>query len=361
VQDWEHLLGTQQYAKGTSNYDSLLNSINNYKEQIKTIESGIQVQIPNNIAFSAQCDDRKAVICYFKDSRLANINEAKTASGIETEQETALQSYNQNRMNQQQQSIFGARLEQHLVNPATRRQWALARDNDKVKAAEIDSWFAHFEAQLKKLFEDDSVHLEINSDTLKYTIVQNSKPPYTFQTLSAGYKAIFDIYAELLMRTEYFIISPDKLEGAVFIDELDSHLHISLQRLILPFFVESFPQIQFIVTTHSPFVISSSENALVYDLERPERGALDNMSAYSYDAIVEYYYSTDKYSGKIRQDFEEYQRLLNKTERTEDDNERFVDLITKLSSIPTAAAPELVNAFRALELKRRSEASHGKN
>jgi predicted ATP-binding protein involved in virulence len=65
---------------------------------------------------------------------------------------------------------------------------------------------------------------------------------------------------------EYSSISPTELEGVVFIDEIDSHLHISLQRLILPFFIESFPKVQFIVTTHSPFVLMSAKDILVYDL-----------------------------------------------------------------------------------------------
>jgi predicted ATP-binding protein involved in virulence len=110
--------------------------------------------------------------------------------------------------------------------------------------------------------------LSFDSDRNKFSILQDSKPPYTFQTLSAGYKAIFDIYSDLIMRTKYFSVTPDELEGVVFIDEIDSHLHVSLQRLILPFFIESFPKIQFIVTTHSPFVLMSSRNILVYDLEK---------------------------------------------------------------------------------------------
>jgi predicted ATP-binding protein involved in virulence len=57
-----------------------------------------------------------------------------------------------------------------------------------------------------------------------------------------------------------------------------------------------FPNIQFIVTTHSPFVISSLENVVICDLEY--RTVLTDLSAYSYDGIVEYYYNSDKYSEK---------------------------------------------------------------
>ena len=120
------------------------------------------------------------------------------------------------------------------------------------------------------MFEDNSTKLLFDSNDNKFTIQQDGKPPYTFQSLSAGYRAIFDIYADLLMRTKYFSISQLELEGIVFIDEIDSHLHISLQRLILPFFTESFPIVQFIVTTHSPFVLLSTKDILVYDLGKDE-------------------------------------------------------------------------------------------
>ncbi|MDR3312283.1 MAG: AAA family ATPase, partial [Spirochaetaceae bacterium] len=120
------------------------------------------------------------------------------------------------------------------------------------------------------LFEDQTLTLDFDSDDFKFSICQQNKPPYTFQTLSAGYRALFDIYADLIMRTEYFKVLPKDLTGVVFIDEIDSHLHVSLQRLILPFFANSFPHIQFIVTTHSPFVLMSSPDTVVFDLAKNE-------------------------------------------------------------------------------------------
>jgi predicted ATP-binding protein involved in virulence len=160
----------------------------------------------------------------------------------------------------------GYNLEQHLLNLKTRYSFALTNDKNQALADTIDAWFEEFEKNLKYLLEDDSARLLFDSNKYKFSIKQNGKPPYTFQTLSAGYKAIFDVYADLLMRTKYFSISPTELEGVVFIDEIDSHLHISLQRLILPFFVESFPKVQFIVTTHSPFVLMSTKGILVFNL-----------------------------------------------------------------------------------------------
>ena len=216
----------------------------------------------NSGQFYAKYCDKKAVILYFEDKRLVEITEAKTAKGLHTEKEE-----NKNIAHDKK---IGQKLEQHLLNLKTRRSLAITEDRNQTLADSIDVWFKNFETNLKLLFEDDTTELKFDSNTNKFSIKQNDKPAYTFQTLSAGYRAIFDIYADLVMRTEYFEIKPTELEGVVFIDEIDSHLHISLQRLIFPFFVNSFPNIQFIVTTHSPFVLMSEKNTLVFDLSKEE-------------------------------------------------------------------------------------------
>jgi predicted ATP-binding protein involved in virulence len=210
------------------------------------------------LQFSSKYNDRKAVILYFADKRFAEIAEAEIAQGLQTEiEDNQRAAYDTN---------VGNKLEQHLLNLKTRCSLAITEDDDQSLADTINNLFKEFEKNLKHLLEDNSARLLFDSNKNKFSIQQNGKPPFTFQTLSAGYNAIFDVYADLLMRTEYFSISPTALEGVVFIDEIDSHLHVSLQRLILPFFVESFPKVQFIVTTHSPFVLMSTKDILVYDL-----------------------------------------------------------------------------------------------
>ncbi|MDR3335185.1 MAG: ATP-binding protein [Treponema sp.] len=251
-----------QQVKGTTSYDQWLINVSSQKREIENIETGVQIIIPDNIGFSVKYDDKKAVLGYFEDKRLADITEAKTAQGLRTEIE-------ENQKLQPGQNI-GNKLEQHLLNLKTRRSLAITEDNNQQLANTIDKWFFGFEENLKKLLEDNSSRLVFDSNRNKFSIRQDSKPPYTFQTLSTGYKAIFDIYADLIMRTEYFEVSPEDLQGVVFIDEIDSHLHVSLQRLILPFFTDSFPQIQFLVTTHSPFVLASMRDTLIYDLGKEE-------------------------------------------------------------------------------------------
>jgi predicted ATP-binding protein involved in virulence len=77
-----------------------------------------------------------------------------------------------------------------------------------------------------------------------------------YELLPQGYKRIFSIVFELAYRN--FILNGNTdPAGIVMIDEIDLHLHPELAHEILQRFKLTFPEIQFIVTTHSPDVISS--------------------------------------------------------------------------------------------------------
>ena len=60
--------------------------------------------------------------------------------------------------------------------------------------------------------------------------------------------------------------APARVEGIVLIDELDLHLHPMWQRTALDGLRRAFPRLQFVITTHSPQVLSSAENRQVRHL-----------------------------------------------------------------------------------------------
>lgn len=60
--------------------------------------------------------------------------------------------------------------------------------------------------------------------------------------------------------------SSEKGPYLVLVDELEAHLHAALQRSILPKLVKTFPAVQFIVSTHSPHVLSSVRDSSIYSL-----------------------------------------------------------------------------------------------
>jgi predicted ATP-binding protein involved in virulence len=90
--------------------------------------------------------------------------------------------------------------------------------------------------------------------------------------MSDGFKSIFVLLFDLIVRAwekGADINSWESLHGVVLIDEIDLHLHSSWQRTILPALVEAFPNIQFIITTHSPYVVQSmkTNNIIVLNVE----------------------------------------------------------------------------------------------
>lgn len=101
----------------------------------------------------------------------------------------------------------------------------------------------------------------------------------TFENMSDGFKAIISIVAEIAYRCIELngFLGKDavkKTPGVVMIDEVDLYLHPRWQRHILSDLQKAFPMIQFIVSSHSPFIIQSVENKNIITLDG-RKGATD--------------------------------------------------------------------------------------
>ena len=97
------------------------------------------------------------------------------------------------------------------------------------------------------VYEEDGLCLETKD---------GQNPP--FEKLPAGYKRIFYMALDIAYRS-YILNGTTDSEGIVVIDEIDLHLHPALEQVILQCFQETFPNIQFIVSTHSPLVLTGVE------------------------------------------------------------------------------------------------------
>lgn len=71
------------------------------------------------------------------------------------------------------------------------------------------------------------------------------------------------------------------VSGVVLIDEAENHLHPQWQRKLIPIIKKHFPNLQLIVATHSPFVLSSVSNARVYVCSADSKSA--NIKDYTAD------------------------------------------------------------------------------
>ena len=100
--------------------------------------------------------------------------------------------------------------------------------------------------------------------------------------LSDGYRSVLSMTFEIV-RQMAMTFGPDEVfdpndpakvvpEGVVIVDEVDTHLHPTWQSRIGHWFCDHFPNVQFIVSTHSPLVCQSAENGSVYLLPRSGSG-----------------------------------------------------------------------------------------
>lgn len=91
---------------------------------------------------------------------------------------------------------------------------------------------------------------------------QNVLP--SLNNLSAGQTTLLSIFANIIRSSDVSdlrkSINIKEIFGIVVIDEIDLHLHIELQKEILPKLLKLFPKVQFIVTSHSPFFLNGMAN-----------------------------------------------------------------------------------------------------
>lgn len=118
-----------------------------------------------------------------------------------------------------------------------------------------------------------------------------------FEELGFGYQTTLTWLADFCKRM--FELYPDAEnplheEAVVLVDEIDLHLHPKWQRDLVPTLSKIFPNVQFIVTTHSPHVLQSMEDVNLYVLRRnaesgeieAERSNVTNFTGWTVEEIL---------------------------------------------------------------------------
>lgn len=103
--------------------------------------------------------------------------------------------------------------------------------------------------------------------------------------LSQGEKSLMALVGDIARRLAMMnpgLENPLQGDGVVLIDEVDMHLHPQWARSIIERLTSTFPNCQFVLTTHSPLVISDCKDVLIYALDNGELTQLP--SQYGQDA-----------------------------------------------------------------------------
>ncbi|RIZ68663.1 MAG: hypothetical protein D0528_06800 [Methylococcales bacterium] len=244
----------------------------------------------------------------------------------------------------------GSKFLQFLVNQENRAA-LLLRKGDQAGVNAVQTWMNKITAKFRELFQSDELTLEYDIDNFDFTINIPGRKPFRLvdNQLSDGFSSVLQLVSELLLRMEAVTAGSYEVPGIVLIDEIETHLHIKLQKAILPFLTDFFPNIQFIVTTHSPFVLTSLNDAVVFDLESKSRW--ENMAPMSASTVVEEYFDLDLYSNEITRMINRYDELARSTSRSDDENKEYSQIHTELEAIKYEDAPELVAHYNSIKAK----------
>jgi predicted ATP-binding protein involved in virulence len=236
-------------------------------------------------------------------------------------------------------------------------QEALARNEKQTKDAdEINAWFEDFEGMMRQIYQDNNLSLEFNYRDYSFKICTEGKK-FKFTEVSDGFAAVLDIVADLIlkMQDDNSLTRSYQKEGIVLIDEIETHLHLALQKVIMPLLTKVFPNIQFIITTHSPFVLSSMPNAVAYDLEHQE--VLDNLTEYSYESLAEGYFGVRTQSSYAEMQLETFKKLLSKEELSDAEKVEIKQLKSDFEKITEVVSPLIVGEFRQIVIQNAEKLS----
>lgn len=310
------------YKKSDKHYANTLTHITNLKDRLtKNTNESMNISGVDNMF--DKLHKKTFLLRNFTVDRLSN--QIASDGQIKSIEDIKLQG-----VNDKYQQDSSNKFEAYLVSYYNYSNHVIARENDPEKVQNIDKWFDKVQNDLRELFEDPQLKLTYKPKKQIFHIEQQGKDAFRLNELSSGYSSILSIYADLLMKVELRDIASEELSGFVLIDEIDAHLHVSLQRKIFSFFNNAFPNIQFIVTTHSPFVVQSVHDSVIYDLSKNE--ALEDLSMYSYESILKGLLGVESTSDTLNNYLDEIAELISQKPLNIERTSELVELIEPFES-----------------------------
>lgn len=148
--------------------------------------------------------------------------------------------------------------------------------------SEFQSIVACFFSKIDENAKEPKLYFSSEKNSLVYFDGTSEKP---LHQLSDGFQAALCMIIDLAYRA--VLLNPSvsdlakRIDGIVLIDEIEMHLHPAWQWKILNAFQQTFPEVQFIIATHSPIILSSAKDASLFLMKSPNEIVPLN-SAYGY-------------------------------------------------------------------------------
>lgn len=311
---------------------------------LKKYSDGVQINLNQYAGLEMMYHNGKFITAYFPSERKAQFMRPNGVENITLENTYGID------------ESAGDILLKYMVHLKTQQAYA-RNEGDQTTANQIQKWFDRFDSALQILLDEESIHIEYDYKKYDFKIRQNGREPFSFNELSDGYSSVIYIVSDLILRMDKNWLLEDKIseydyQGIVLIDELETHLHIELQKKIFPFLTKFFPKIQFIVTTHSPYILNSISNAKAYDLERQVE--LDNLSGFSSDDLAEGYFEADAYSDELKNSLNRYEELCFRKDLTEDERAERAEIRIRFKNISSELSGAAKERFEDIERRRKA-------
>ncbi len=194
------------------------------------------------------------------------------------------------------------------------------------------------------------------SSQLEQLVYQEKDEAMPVSNLSAGYQSLLWMVMNLTYRLA--LLNPEKweameeAEGIVLIDEIDMHLHPKWQWNIISALEETFPNVQFILATHSPIVISSCKNErMIMIAEDQEVIYLEDAYGYSVQDVLNFRQGTTERPREIKKLTGLFEEAIE-----QDELEQAERLIEKMSEILGSDHIDVRGARDELRLNRWEDA-----
>lgn len=137
--------------------------------------------------------------------------------------------------------------------------------------------FIEFTIQAIETFIPEIKNLRVQIVPIETMLVDKGEITLDVQQLSQGEKSLLALVADIARRLILLnpsLDNPLEGKGVILIDEIDLHLHPEWQQKVVPNLLQTFPNIQFILTTHSPQVLSTVSKESIYVLGKNIEGKI---------------------------------------------------------------------------------------
>lgn len=215
------------------------------------------------------------------------------------------------------------------------QQWCLKQEimfSNKGDIREYEMFKNIVAAFMKEINELENIPMIYYSPQFKELIYKEENEEMPISKLSAGYQSLLWMIMDIAYRV--CMLNPElesrkQLTGIVLIDEIDMHLHPKWQWNVIEALRQTFENVQFIIATHSPIVISASKDANIVLLDNDQDVSyLPDCYGYEVEDVLRYRQESVSRPKKVESLIDEIESAIDDV-----DFDRASDVLEKLKVI----------------------------